>query len=314
MNSKRTGVAFLLLVLINYIVVIGLTAYMIMNPEGKELSIVANLILSQLMVLCPVALVIFIGRKKREPERLIRDVLGFRRIKLTTALMMVLYTYLVMPLATLANVISMFFVDNAVAEIEGDILNVSFFIIFPLMAVFGPLSEEIVCRGAFYRGFRKSGNVLGAVLLSALLFALMHMNFNQAAYAFLVGVMMALAAEATGSTAASFIMHFIYNGQSVCLMYLQKIALPEELMEELTDASLTTEELIMMTSVYLFLAVVCTAIAFCVLTWMAENEGKQNFLRTVWALRKVRKERLWSVCLIIGVILSLIYMIFIALL
>ena len=53
-----------------------------------------------------------------------------------------------------------------------------------MMALFGPFCEEFCFRGVVYRGYLKSGNVTGAVLLSSLLFGLMHMNFNQAPYAF----------------------------------------------------------------------------------------------------------------------------------
>lgn len=222
--------------------------------------------------------------------------------------MTILYTILIMPLSTLANAISMLFVDNAVNEIAGDVLNVPFVIMFSIMAVFGPFCEELVFRGAFFRGFRKSGNIFGAVIMSALLFAIMHMNFNQAAYAILLGIMMALAAEATGSTTTSFLMHFIFNGQSVCLMYLSDKLDPELLAEEM-EITYTSQEMAFIIAVYLLLAVVCTSIAFCVVTWMASNEGRQNFLRTIWASRKNRWEKLWSACLIIAVSLALMYMI-----
>ena len=308
MNGKRNGVSFLLLILTHFLVVFGISAYYITAKPGKEIGIVENLIMSQMIHVVPVMLVILIGHRKYGQEKIFGDILGFRRIKISTALMTVLYTFLLMPLATLANAISMLFVDNTVAELAGDILDVPFFLMFLIMAVFGPFCEEMVFRGAFFRGFRRSGNIFGAILLSGLLFAFMHMNFNQAAYALLLGIMMALLAEATGSTVAPFIIHFIFNGQSVCLMYLQdKLA---GVLEEELETGLTTEELIMAISVYLLLAVVGTAIALCVVTWIASNEGKQNFLRTIWASRKNRGERLWSVCLIIGIVLALAYMIF----
>ena len=308
MNSKRVGVSFLLLVLIHYMVVFGLTAYYIAAPEGKEIGIVENLILSQMINIVPVALVILIGRGKYRQEKIFTDILGFRRVKISTILMTVLYTFLLMPLTTLANAISMIFVDNTVANLAGDILNVPFVIMFLVMAVFGPFFEEVVFRGAFYRGFRRSGNIFGAVLMSGLLFALMHMNFNQAAYALLLGIMMALLAEAAGSTVVTFIMHLVFNGQSVCLMYLEDRFFSDILEEGLENYSYTSEEMMMVIAVYLLLAVVCTAIAFCVVTWIASNEGKQNFLRTIWASRKWGRERIWSVCLIIGIFLSVAYM------
>lgn len=307
MNSKRVGISFLLIVLVDFGFLLGMTVYYIAGGTG-EISITANLITAQLINIIPLFLVILIGRRKDRSEKIFRDVLGFRRIKISTALMTILYTVLIMPLSTLANAISMLFVDNAVNEIAGDVLNVPFVIMFSIMAVFGPFCEELVFRGAFFRGFRKSGNIFGAVIMSALLFAIMHMNFNQAAYAVLLGIMMALAAEATGSTTTSFLMHFIFNGQSVCLMYLSDRLDPELLAEEM-EMTYTSQEMAFIIAVYLLLAVVCTSIAFCVVTWMASNEGKQNFLRTVWASRKNRWEKLWSVCLIIAVSLALMYMI-----
>lgn len=309
MNSKRIGVSFLLQMVFYYLLVFGLTIYMIAFPAGYEMEIVENLIVSQLVNVVPVMLVIRIGRRKYRGEKIFRDILGFRRIKISTALMTVLYTFLLMPLTTLANAISMIFVDNTVAEMEGDILNVPFLIMFCVMAVFGPFCEELVFRGAFFRGFRRSGNIFGAILLSGLLFALMHMNFNQAAYALLLGIMMALLAEAAGSTVAPFIMHFVFNGQSVCLMYLMDKLSPELMEEGLEDYSMASGEMVMVIAVYLLLAVVCTSIAFCVVIWIAGNEGKQNFLQTIWASRKNGRERLWNVCLIIGVVLSLMFMI-----
>ena len=309
MNGKRIGVSFLLQMVFYYLLVIGLTVFMAVSSTGSEIGIVENLIVSQLVNVVPVMLVILIGRRKYREEKIFRDILGFRRIKISTALMTVLYTFLLMPLTTLANAISMIFVDNTVAELEGDILNVPFLIMFFVMAIFGPFCGELVFRGAFFRGFRRSGNIFGAILLSGLLFALMHMNFNQAAYALLLGIMMALLAEAAGSTVAPFIMHLVFNGQSVCLFYLEDKLFPELIEEGMESYEMGSEELVMVIAVYLLLAVVCTSIAFCVVTWIAGNEGKQNFLRTIWASRKNRGENLWSICLIIGIVLSLAFMI-----
>lgn len=308
MNSKKVGISFLLLVTLQLLVGLAMALYYTFTETGA-IHITANLIIAQAMNLIPVFLVILIGRGKSGTERIFADVLGFKPIKATTALMTILFTVLLIPLSTLANAVSMLFVENAVQSITGDVLDVPFAVMLFLMAVFAPFSEELVFRGAFYRGFRKSGNIFGAVILSALLFALMHMNFNQAAYAVLLGIMMALAAEATGSTTTSFIIHLIFNGQSVCLLYLSDRLLTEVMGGDLEMADFGRQEMLFVIAVYLLLAVICTAIAFCVLTWMAANEGKENFLRTVWASRKIRRGKLWSVWLVIGIALALIYMI-----
>lgn len=307
MNSKRIGVSYLLLILIQLLLGVGISIYYMM-PGAKELNITASLILAQLMNVGPVFLIILIGKRDRS-EKIFSDVLGFKRIKISTVLMTILYTFLLMPLSTTANAISMLFVDNTVGSVAGEILDMPFVIMFFLMAIMAPLCEELVFRGAFFRGFRKSGNIFGAILMSALLFAVMHLNFNQAAYAMILGIMMALAAEATGSTTTSFIIHMVFNGQSVCIMYLSEWLEPSLLEKEMEiSANYTTSELMLLISICLFLAVICTPVAFCVLAWMASNEGKQNFLRTVWASRKNRQNKLWSVCLVIGLAVAFIYM------
>ncbi len=310
MNSKRIGVVFLLQILGYFLLMFGIAVYYMAGTSAREIGIVENLIIAQSVNVIPLALVILVGCRKYRGEKIFRDTLGFRRIKISTALMTVLYAFLLMPLTTLANAISMIFVDNVVADLAGDILDVPFVVMFLIMAVFGPFCEEVVFRGAFFRGFRRSGNIFGAVLMSGLLFALMHMNLNQAAYALLLGIMMALLAEAADSTLAPLIVHIVFNGQSVCLMYLEDRLFPELMEEELAGFNNDPEELVLVIAVYLLLAVICTAIAFCVVTWIASNEGKQNFLRTIWASRKIKRERLWSVCLVIGVTLAVLYILF----
>ena len=151
MNSKRIGVSFLLTILIEFFYVFGISIFFAVTESG-ELGIVENLILAQMLNVVPLFLVVLIGRRKDRSEKIFSDVLGFRRIKISTALMTVLYTILISPLSTLANAISMIFVDNAVNEIAGDVLDVPFVVMFLIMAVFGPFCEELVFRGAFFLG------------------------------------------------------------------------------------------------------------------------------------------------------------------
>ncbi len=308
MNSKRVGVSFLLIVVLQLLVGFCAGFYYFVGGT-QEVGIIENLLLAQMLNIAPVFLVILAGRKKFREEKIFADVLGFQPIKASTALMSVLFTILIIPLSVLANAVSMIFVDNAVESIAGDVVDVPFAVMFLVIAVFGPFCEELVFRGAFFRGFRKSGNIFEAVMLSAFLFALMHMNFNQAAYALLLGIMMALAAEATGSTTTSFIIHLLFNGESVCMMYLSEW-LMSGILEEEMEAAYIGRDWLFVIAVYLLLTVVCTSIAFCVLAWMAANEGKQNFLRSVWESRKIRQEKLRSVWLTIGIVLVLAYMLF----
>ena len=279
------------MVLLNITLVVLL---LVMYPVF-QLGIVANLIVSQIIILVPALIGVLAGR-----ENLI-EFAGFRKFKISSALMTVLFTFLFMPLVTLINMISMCFVDNAVAAVSGEILDTPFFVIFTLMGILGPMSEELVCRGIVYHGYKRTGTMMQALLLSSMIFALMHMNFNQAAYAFAIGVAMVLLVEATGSIWSSILVHVTFNSQQVCLMYL--VDYGEQQLQEAQEA-LTTDMMILAISVYLVIAAVTTSLAGCVLAWIAKNEKREDNLRAIWKTRKFKKEgKVITVPLLIAIVI-----------
>ena len=275
MNGKKVNWIFLIVVLFNIMTIVLLS---VLYPVF-QLGMVPNLILSQLIVLLPAAIGVLLA--KENPIKLA----GFHKIKMSSVFMIILFTFLCMPLITLINAISMLFVDNAVASMSSDILEAPFMAMFLLMGILGPLNEELVCRGIFYQSYKRSGTMLQAMLLSAMLFALMHMNFNQAAYAFVIGMIAVLLVEATGSLWSSVLLHVTINMQPVFLMYMEDGADIQEA-EEL----LTNDLLLLVISAYLVIAAVTTALAGCVLAWIAKNEKREENLRAVWKTRKYKKE------------------------
>lgn len=291
MNAKKVNWIFLAMVLLNITLVVLL---LVIYPVF-QLGIVANLIVSQIIILVPALIGVLAGR-----ENLI-EFAGFRKFKISSALMTVLFTFLFMPLVTLINMISMCFVDNAVAAVSGEILDTPFFVIFTLMGILGPMSEELVCRGIVYHGYKRTGTMMQALLLSSMIFALMHMNFNQAAYAFAIGVAMVLLVEATGSIWSSILVHVTFNSQQVCLMYL--VDYGEQQLQEAQEA-LTTDMMILAISVYLVIAAVTTSLAGCVLAWIAKNEKREDNLRAIWKTRKFKKEgKVITVPLLIAIVI-----------
>ena len=296
MNGKKVNWIFLSAVLLNIFAVVLLT---VLYPV-LELGIIPNLIVSQLILLLPAVVGVFLSR-----ENLIQ-LAGFHKIKISSVWMIVLFTFLSMPLITLVNAISMLFVDNAVAAMSDDILEAPFLVMFLLIGILGPLSEEVVCRGIFYQGYKKSGTAMQAMLLSALLFALMHMNFNQAAYAFVIGIMVVLLIEATGSIWSSIIVHVVINSQQVFAMYMLDGG--TEAVQEAQDI-LTRDMVLLVISVYLIIAAVTTSLAGCVLAWIAKNEKREENLRAVWKNRNNKKEGgLVTIPLIIAIVIVLFYM------
>lgn len=88
------------------------------------------------------------------------------------------------------------------------------FIIFALVPA---LSEEMLFRGCIYQeisGMDKKGK---AVLLSAFLFALLHMNFNQMSYAFVMGLFFGCIVLMTDNLSVSILIHALFNCYNVLI-------------------------------------------------------------------------------------------------
>ncbi len=268
------------------------------------LTITMNFLLSELTIILPAILFLLLARTKWN------DTLGFHKLKVSSVFMIILFTFLIMPLITVLNALSMFIVDNAVASMQSDILEISFPVMLFLIGIYGPFCEEFVFRGVIYNSFRKTGSVFWAIILSSLLFGLMHLNINQALYACVIGVLLALLVEATGSLWSSVVCHMVFNSQQVCVMFfyqwLQGTAYGKIMAE--TETELTPQALLMALSVYLIIAAVTTPIAICILAWIAKNEKREDALRQIWKKRKEKREYLMSIPLIIAIVISLAYM------
>jgi len=81
---------------------------------------------------------------------------------------------------------------------------------FLLLAVLPPIFEEIAFRGIFMQSLRRFGDGF-ALLVSALLFGLFHLNMVQTPYAFLLGLWFGYLVLRTGSLRISMVLHACIN-------------------------------------------------------------------------------------------------------
>ncbi|MBI4863256.1 MAG: CPBP family intramembrane metalloprotease [Candidatus Riflebacteria bacterium] len=82
--------------------------------------------------------------------------------------------------------------------------------------VLAPVSEELFFRGVLYRAARAQLGEVQGVVLSALLFAVLHVDRPVLLMA-LLGVLLALAYRATGTLVASIGAHFLFNWTNLVL-------------------------------------------------------------------------------------------------
>ena len=300
MNSKKTNWLFLTIILAHFAALF----FLIRMGEGINFTMAANCIVSELIILVP-GLVFLAASRGNWNENL-----GFAKVRISSLLLVVLFTFLSMPLVTVLNAFSMLFAENAVVSMESGILEVGFPGMLFLIGIYGPFCEEFVFRGMIFRGYKKSGSTFWAILLSSLLFGLMHMNINQAIYAFAIGILLALLVEATGSLWGSVFCHMVFNSSQVVLMFstqwLQNSTYGEVL-EESGEAGITPDMLLMVISVYLIIAAITTPLAFCVLAYIAKRQGREENLKQIWSTRKEKKEYLVSIPLVLSIVVCLAY-------
>lgn len=299
MNSKKVNWFFLTTILLHVFLVVLLVVFRYVFTLG----IVANFLVSSGIIIIPAFA--FLAASGEDW----RQFLGFHKIKWSTAGMIVVFTFLTMPLTTLINAFSMLFVENAVLQMSGQVLTLPFPAAFFFIAVSAPVCEELVFRGVVYRGYRKSGTMLQAAVLSAFLFAVGHMNFNQAAYAFVIGMILVLLTEATGSIWASVLYHVVFNGYSVCMMYLTEKLFPDTMeTQQMLEGAEYLDSILYSMSMAVFSAAVGTAVAACVFVWIAKNENRLARIKQIWTTRRDKKEKMITVPLVIAVLTALVYM------
>ena len=75
-----------------------------------------------------------------------------------------------------------------------------------------PIGEELLCRGVcLYFGKKALGKFRYANILQALVFGVIHMNWVQGVYAFVIGIFLGLLVERYNSLLPSMFVHFVIN-------------------------------------------------------------------------------------------------------
>jgi uncharacterized protein len=200
--------------------VIGFAAYLFVQLSGASQaspthSLPAGVLLASLLVsslLTAIAAILICGKGFRTPFRGLKQ-----RANTTATLLLCLLTSLPLILAS-----------NCLVEIADlpDIMGASFsemsvgFWALPVMAVIGPLSEEICFRygvtGALLE--QMPGSPAKVIVFSALIFGVIHMNPAQSLSAFLLGLYLAWLYVKTRSIWPSVVCHVCNNLIAVLML------------------------------------------------------------------------------------------------
>ena len=302
MEHKRVNLGYLTFLILEIILILTIGIWD--RYLDLDDSMVSTL-LAESTILIPPIIFIFLGRK----EYSIKERVGLKLMKPSTVVIVILYAIVVMPIGTLANAISMLWVDNTVLEASGTMLDNDWYMALIAIAIVAPFVEEFCFRGFVYNGYRYDGARLSAVFMSALMFAFMHMNFNQAAYAFVIGIAFAVIYEATGSLWSSFICHSLFNAESVILMFIADHFYPG-IYDEMT---INRDEIMSDIPVYAIVAVFAIVIGICLIYVAAKIENRHERLKELFEGFNYgagsKKVKIVTAPLVISLVLLFAYMI-----
>jgi len=102
------------------------------------------------------------------------------------------------------------------------------------VSVFAPLFEEWLCRGLVLRGLLRKMNPFSAIAVSAVFFAILHMNPWQAIPAFCLGLLFGYTYYKTGSLKLTMLMHCTNNTMAVIFSKIPQFKEAETFMDVLS--------------------------------------------------------------------------------
>ncbi len=102
--------------------------------------------------------------------------------------------------------------------IKGNLTNNILLVVY--VVFLGPVTEELLFRGAIMKGFNFVSRKF-AIILSAAMFAIFHGNILQAIIAFLLGVFFGYIDMKAGSIIPSVVLHITNNAIGTALSYIQ---------------------------------------------------------------------------------------------
>lgn len=296
MNKNRAGILMLILVIVN--VGGAFVLAKVLPFLGNEM--VVSLIAPEAFLIIP-AIGMLVCYEHGEGYS-VQKLLHLKRMGFIAALFVVVITAEFAPITVALNLLSQFVVRNEAVGLMKEIVKLPDWMLIFLVGIFAPVCEEFVFRGVIYGSLRRTMNIRGAMLLQAFLFGLLHGNLNQFLYAFVLGMLMAVLVEATGSIESSVLMHIIVNSVNAMMMVMAKQILSTD---EFTSAMNTSAESAVIARklpALMLIVIVNLIICFFLCRALAKKCGTWERLCDIFTSKEKPKESLWSVPMVIAVI------------
>lgn len=163
---------------------------------------------------------------KKKPKETLSEV-GFKKISVKAVLLCFLIGIIAFILniavASVFNGIirSLGYNPSSSGTAEGNTSLAYFFLQILTVSILPAVCEEFLHRGVLLRGLSKSVGVKSALIISSLLFGLMHLNITQFFYASILGLLIGFVSIVGKSIWPAIIIHFTNNFLNVYLSFAE---------------------------------------------------------------------------------------------
>lgn len=191
--------------------------------EHAEITILTSILLAALEGTILVGSVYFFGLRRRGYSF---HMLGLGTPDLTWTFLGALIGMIAIPLSALIAIAIQLALGRPIENTQLPFLApegfswVGAILMFLLAGLIAPFAEELYFRGVLYKWLRGSWGVWPGILISSLIFGVVHGEISVAGSAFILGVIITWAYERSGSLWIAFLIHAINNGVKIAMLYL----------------------------------------------------------------------------------------------
>ena len=211
-GMKKASIFFLMLMVLE--LPMANVIYAVQRALPAKYETLVSILGTQGYLLLAAVLYLLITRQSLKKD------LWFRGYKISSLFLSLLVLVTAAPMASWLNIFSQLFAKNTTSVAIFEVTEVVPMWLGILIIGFLPgFVEETIYRGILQAAFRKH-SVLTGIIVSALSFGLMHLNFNQILYAIYLGIVFALVVEATGSLVSTMVLHMLFNGMNTAYIYI----------------------------------------------------------------------------------------------
>lgn len=148
------------------------------------------------------------------------DVVKIKKISGKNIFLLILFGFTIQPVMSFFSCLGTLFAKNLNQQLVLNLVKHNLLIAIFFVAFLPALFEEIIFRGIFFFGYKKTQPISKAFFVNALSFAVLHMSYQQFFYAFIMGLIFCAMDFYMDSILPSILVHFIFNATQILKAYI----------------------------------------------------------------------------------------------